>query len=87
MVQKADMQKFDLSFHKPRDVKFAISGGELCSHQAAFNSLTLMGQMKQVMQIYDRGSPYLAHYSQLIDVLHKCTYSSLPVFIQLNEPK
>ena len=46
-----DMQKFDLSFHRPRDVKPEISGEELASHQEAFKSLVLMCQAKTVMEV------------------------------------
>ena len=82
-----DIYKFDLSFHKPWDVKPAISGGELSSHQAAFKSLTLMGHVKQVVQVFDPKRPYLTYYSKLIDQLQACIYTMIPAFIPLDEPR
>ena len=67
-------------------MKPAISGEELSSRQAAFNSLTLMGHMKQDIQVYGSGSPYLAYYSKLVGELHSCTYITVPALIQLSEP-
>ena len=37
-----NMQKFSLSFHRPREVKPEISGGDVWYHQAASKSLALM---------------------------------------------
>ena len=76
-----DTQKFNLSFHRPKEVKPEISGGDLVSHQAAFKSLALMCQVKKVMEIYDKGSRYLNYFTTLTDKLRVCTYTTVPAFI------
>ena len=81
-----DMQKFNLSFHRPREVKPEISGGDLASHEAAFKSLPLMCQVKKVIEVYDKRSQYLTYFTTLLHKLRVCTYVTVPAFIQSNAP-
>ena len=46
-----------------------------------------MDHVKQVIQVFDPRSPYLAYYSKLIDQLQNCTYTTVPACIRLDEPR
>ena len=81
------MHKFDLFSQKLRDVKLAISGGELSSHQAAFKSLSPMDHVKQVIQVFDPETPDVTYHFKLVDQFQICTYSTISAFIPINEPR
>ena len=80
-----DLKKFPIGYYQPRNTPPKITGGNLATHKAAFQSLPIMTNLLKVINAVDSASPYVGYFTKLIKTLEKSTLATIPALISIDD--
>ena len=79
-----DLKRLPIGYYQPRNIPPKITGGNLATHKAAFQSLPIMTNLLKVITVVDAASPYIGYFTKLIKTLGKSTLATIPALISID---